>query len=98
MHKLVIILASSLIVGILTGLSLLALIVPSIILIIIFTLVVPAIMNENVGVTDSLTRSKRLVDNRWLKTFALILLIGIIVGIVSYAGTLTAAPSEISAG
>jgi hypothetical protein len=92
MHKLVIILASSLIAGILTGLGLIALIVPGIILAIMFTLVAPAIINENVGVTDSLMRSKRLVDHRWLKTFVLILIIGIIVGIVSYVGTSIAAP------
>jgi hypothetical protein len=83
---------STLIVGLLIGLGLIALITPGIILAIMYSLVVPVIINENVGALGSLSRSKRLVDHRWLKTFAFFLIIGIVVLLAAFIGTLVALP------
>jgi hypothetical protein len=81
--KLLSILAASIITGILIFLGLLALIVPGIILAIMFSLVVQTIIVEDTGALESLSRSRRLVSNRWLKTFVLLLVLYIILGIVS---------------
>ncbi len=92
MHRLVSLLASAIIVAILVVLGLIALVVPGIILIIMLSLTEPAILIEDIGALDSLSRSRRLVSGRWLKTFAFLLIIGIIVVIVSYIGSLIATP------
>lgn len=76
-------LAVSIITGILIIIGLIAFVVPGIILAIMFSLVVPAIIIENVGALESLSRSRLLVSHRWLKTFGLLLLLYIIIGIVS---------------
>lgn len=80
-------LASLLAAGIITGfliiLGLICLIVPGIIIAIMFALVTPVIMIERKGALDSLGRSRRLVSNRWGKTFGLLLVIYIIIGILS---------------
>jgi uncharacterized membrane protein len=91
-YKLVSLLAAALITVILIGLGLLALIVPGIILLIMFSLVVPAIMIEEIGALDSLSRSRRLVSYRWLKTFALLLIVYLAVIFVSYIGNLIGQP------
>lgn len=72
--------AVGLVVGIIVLLGTIALIVPGIILAIMFSLVVPVIIIEGSGF-ESMSRSRRLVSKRWLKTFALFLVIGIIIGI-----------------
>ncbi len=64
--------------GILIVVGLICLIVPGIILAIMFSLVVPAIVVERAGALESLSRSRRLVGGRWLKTFGLLLIILII--------------------
>jgi hypothetical protein len=74
-------LAASIVTGVLIVLGILALIVPGIILAIMFSLVYPAIIVEDAGVLESLSRSRALVSNRWLKTLGLLLVLGIIVGI-----------------
>lgn len=71
-------LVAGLVSGILIILGFLLLIVPGIILSIIFSLVVPAVVIEQKGAFESLGRSRKLVSNRWGKTFVLLLLIGII--------------------
>ncbi len=81
--KVLFLLAASIITGILIVLGLIALIIPGIILAIMFSLVYPAIMLEGTGISESLSRSRVLVSNRWLKTFGLLLVLGIIVGIVN---------------
>jgi len=91
-YKLVSLLAVALITVILIGLGFLALIVPGIILLIMFSLVVPAIMIEDIGALDSLSRSRRLVSYRWLKTFALLLIVYLAVIFVSYIGNLIGQP------
>jgi flagellar biosynthesis protein FlhB len=83
MSKLLSILAASIITGILIFVGLLALIIPGIILAIMFSLVVQTIIVEDTGALESLSRSRRLVSNRWLKTFVLLLVLYIILGIVS---------------
>ena len=70
----------------------LALIVPGIILAIIFYLVIPVIVIEDTGVLNSLSRSSRLVSGRWLKTFALALIVGLITATVSFIGNLIGSP------
>lgn len=92
LNRLISLLVSAFIVAILVVVGLIALIVPGIILAIMFALVVPAIMNENIGAFDGMSRSRKLVSNRWLKTFVLFLIIVIIIAVVSYIGGLIAAP------
>ncbi|MGB9853424.1 MAG: hypothetical protein ACPLRY_01240 [Candidatus Bathyarchaeales archaeon] len=87
-YKLVSLLAAALITGILIGLGLLALIIIGIIVMIMFSMVVPAIIIEDIGALDSLSRSRKLVSYRWLKTFALLLIIYLAVFFVSFVGSL----------
>jgi len=70
--------AYNLLYGVMVFFGFLALYVPGIILAIMFSLALPAILIENSGVLDSLGRSRVLVGHRWLKTFAILLLFGII--------------------
>ena len=90
--KLLSLLVAALITGILIALGFLALIVPGIILSIMFYLVIPTIIIEDIGAFDSLSRSRRLVSNRWLKTFVLSLIVGIITGFVAVIGSLIGTP------
>jgi hypothetical protein len=83
-------LAASIITGILIVLGFVALIVPGIILVLMFSLVYPVIMLEGTGVLGSLSRSRALVSNRWLKTLGLLLVVGIIVATVNGAAVLIA--------
>jgi hypothetical protein len=71
------------ITGILTAIGMLLFFIPGIIISIMFLLIIPAIIIEQKGAFESLGRSRRLVSNRWLKTFALLLIVGIILGTVS---------------
>lgn len=91
-YKLLSLLAVALITGTLIVLGFLALIVPGIILTAMFYLVVPVIIIEDAGVFESLSRSRKLVSNRWFKTFILFLIIIIMVLFVSFIGTLIGNP------
>lgn len=91
-YKLASLLAAALITGILVGLGFLALIVPGIILSIMFSLVVPAIIIEDIGALDSLSRSRKLVSYRWLKTLTLLLIVYLAIIFVSYIGNLIGQP------
>jgi hypothetical protein len=90
--RLLSLLIGMLVSGILIGLGMIALIMPGIILSIMFSMVIPTIVIEKVGAIESLSRSGRLVSNRWLKTFLFFLIIGIIVVVISYIATLIVAP------
>ena len=90
--KLLSLLAASIITTILIALGTMVLIVPGIILSIMFFLVTPTIIIEGTGAINSLSRSKRLVDNCWFKTFILMLIIGAAVMFVGFIGTLIGAP------
>jgi hypothetical protein len=84
--------AASLVTGILIVLGFVAFVVPGVILALMFSLVYPAIMLEGTGVLGSLSRSRFLVRNRWLNTFGLLLLLGIIVAILNGVFVLIASP------
>jgi hypothetical protein len=90
--KLLPLLAASIITGILIILGLIAFIVPGVIIALMFSLVYPSIMLEGTSVLGSLSRSSSLVRDRWLKTFGLLLLLGIIVAIVNGVFVLIASP------
>lgn len=70
------------VVGIIVGLGFAALFVPGIILGIMFSLVIPVVVIEGAGF-ESMGKSRKLVDQRWLKTLGLLILVGIVVGIAS---------------
>lgn len=72
-------LIAGIVTGILIAIGFICLVVPGIILAIMFSLVVPAIVIEQVGALESLSRSRRLVGGRWLKTLGLLLVIYIII-------------------
>lgn len=80
--KLPSLLMAQFIIGILTVIGLFLLFIPGIIISIMFFLTIPTIIVEPKGAFESLGRSRRLVSNRWLKTFALLLIVGTILGTV----------------
>jgi hypothetical protein len=90
--KLPYLLASGFIVSVLTAFGLVALIVPGIIIILMYSLTTQAVVIENAGILGSLSRSRRLVSNRWLKTFALLLIFGLIHIFVIFIAILIALP------
>jgi len=77
LSRLISLLGAGIATGILIILGLICLIAPGIILAIMFSLVVPVIVIEQIGALDSLGRSKRLVNERWGKTFVLLFIINI---------------------
>lgn len=91
-HKLPSLLVMTLIIDILVIFGLLALVLPGVIIGIMYSLVIPVILNENVGALDSLSRSKSLVDGRWLKTFAIFIIITIVIAVASSIAGLIAMP------
>ena len=90
--KILFLLAAGIITGIVIVLGLVALIIPGVIFALMFSLVYPAIMLEGKGILGSFSRSRALVSNRWLKTFGLLLLVGIVVAIVNGISVLIASP------
>ena len=82
--KLVSIWIVSLIIGIIVFLGIIALIVPGVILAIMFSLALPVLLIEQLGISSSMRRSRELVGHRWLKTFVLFLVVGILIGIASF--------------
>ena len=80
------------ITGILTTIGMFIFIIPGIIIAIMFSLTIPTIIIEQKSAFESLGRSRRLVRNRWLKTFVLLLILVIIVGIVTFVANLLATP------
>lgn len=91
-YKLFSLLVVAIITGILTAVGFVALVVPGIILVIMFSLVVQVIIIEDVGALDSLSRSRRLVSNRWSKTFVLLLIVYALILFVSFVGSLIGTP------
>lgn len=76
------ILAISLITGTLIALGFLLLILPGLIMMIIFSLSIPALIHEQTDIFKSLRRSKELTDNRWWKVFLLLLAIFMIFAVI----------------
>lgn len=81
--RLLTLLGAAIITGILVAIGLILLIIPGVILFLMFAVVVPTIVIEKQGIFESLGRSRKLMGRRWLKAFALFILIGIILVIVS---------------
>lgn len=81
-----------LILGIIIGVGFIALIIPGIILAIMFSLAFQALLIENKGIGGSMSRSRELVGHRWLKTFVVFIVFGIIVGIAGIIIGLISAP------
>jgi uncharacterized membrane protein len=94
LSKLVPLLIAQFISGFLLMVGLFLFIIPGIIIAIMFSLIVPSIVVEQKGAFESLGRSKKLVSNRWLKTFALIVILGIIYLVVSGVALVLATPLE----
>jgi len=90
--KLPSLLIAQFVAGILIAIGMIFFIVPGIIIAIMFSLVLPTIIVEQKGAFESLGRSKKLVSNRWVKTFLLALILGIIVLIVNGGATVLAGP------
>lgn len=65
------ILAVGFITGALIILGFILLVLPGVLIMIIFSLAIPALMHERLSVFNSLRRSKELTDNRWWKIFLL---------------------------
>jgi hypothetical protein len=82
--------ALSFVVGACVFLATMALVVPGIIVAIMFSLTVPAFVVQGIGVSGSLSRSRELVGERWLKTFALGLVLVIMIGVASIVVNLVA--------
>jgi len=93
MSKLASLLGAEIIVGILTAIGFLFFIVPGLIFMVMFSLVVPVIIVEQKGVFESLERSRKLVSYRWLKTFVLLNIVGLIMVAVSWITMTITAPS-----
>jgi len=93
--KLPSLLIAQFIAGILIVIGMIFFVVPGIIIAIMFSLILPTIIVEQKGAFESLGRSKKLVSKRWLKTFALLLILGIIALIVNGGATLLAEPFSI---
>ena len=82
--RLLSLLGAGIVTGVLIVMGLICLVVPGIILAIMFSLVVPVIILEQAGTFQSLSRSRKLVGGRWLKTFALLLIVYIIITVASF--------------
>jgi len=79
-------LVASVVSGVLMILGLICFVVPGIIVVVMFSLIVPAIMIENRGAFESLERSRRLVDRSWWKTFTILLLVLLVTVLLSIMG------------
>ena len=82
LSKLVRLWVLGLVVAVVVLLGLVALVVPGVILAIMLCLALPALLLENVGVVASLSRSRELVSHRWGKTFAVFLVLGLIIVVI----------------
>jgi hypothetical protein len=79
-------LASGFIIGVLMILGLILFVIPGIIVAVMFSLSVQVIILERLGALKSLRRSRRLVANRWGKTFAVLFLVFLFTAVVYVVG------------
>ena len=94
-HQIVPVLGLSLLVGILVGLACIALIVPGVILMLMWSLAVPVKVLENKGVTDSMSRSSELTQGHRGRIFVIWILFFVLsIGI----SMLLQLPIEVAAG
>lgn len=80
--KLPSLLVAQFVAGILILVGMLLFILPGLILAMMFSLIAPAIIIEQKSAFESLERSRKLVRKRWLKTFALLIILGMFSGII----------------
>lgn len=80
--KLPSLLVAQFVAGILTLVGMLLFILPGLIIAMMFSLIAPAIIIEQKSAFESLERSRKLVRKRWLKTFALLIILGMFSGII----------------
>jgi len=73
LYKLGSLLAAAFICGVLMVLGFILFLVPGIIVVLMFSLVVPVTIIEDRGIFESLERSRRLVSGSWWKTFTVLL-------------------------
>jgi hypothetical protein len=92
LRRLLPLLATTMLIAIVVGAGLAALIVPGIILAIMFSLMIPLIIIEDAKVSDSLSKSQKLVSNRWLKTFGFYAAIAVIFLFVVMVAVFISAP------
>jgi hypothetical protein len=97
LSKIVVVWTTSVISGLAVFVGFLALIVPGMILLIMFSLYLPAILIENAGVLSSLSRSQSLVDKRWLKSLGLFLVAGIIIVVLEIIVNVVVSPIGLAA-
>jgi hypothetical protein len=57
-----------------------------------FSITVPVIMIEHVGVMESLGRSRKLVGNRWKRVFVVLFLVILVLAIVSSVSNTISSP------
>ncbi|TMK36463.1 MAG: hypothetical protein E6G58_05475 [Actinobacteria bacterium] len=78
----------ALLVALVVGVGFILLVIPGIIILVFLAVSVPAFIIEGLGVTDSMSRSWKLVSGSWWHTLAVILVAAIIAGVIN--GILTA--------
>jgi len=74
----------NILVGILVGLGTLFLIIPGIYLYVATSLAASAFVMEDIGIYDAITRSVRLIKRYWWVSFAGLLVIGILYGLIGF--------------
>ena len=78
----------AILIAIVVGVGFILLIIPGIIFLVFLAVSVPAFIIEGLGVTDSMSRSWKLVSGSWWHTLGVILVAAIIAGVIN--GILTA--------
>lgn len=94
-RKLIKLLVASFLVGVFVSIGSLLLVL-GIIFSVMFALFMPVIINEDARIVNSLSRSKWLVSNRWLVTFVLFLIIGMVTIFVSVVAFFVVSPFGIA--
>lgn len=86
----------AIIAGFLTAIGFIFFVIPGLLAVIVFSLGVPAIINERIGATDAISRSLRLISGSWgialgvvLLGFLINLLLVFVVGGISAPGALS---------
>ena len=73
----------ALLVALVVGIGFILLVIPGIIVLVFLAASVPAFIIEGLGVTDSMSRSWKLVSGSWWHTLAVILVAAIIAGLIN---------------
>lgn len=76
---------ASVLMSLLTSLGFLLLVVPGIYLSVAYFLVMPLIVEKQLGAWEALEASRRAITKRWFKVFGLIVVMGVIVAISAFS-------------